>query len=80
MVPEVNSWLFESGRKVGDTAIVFNDGSYVGYHVVYYAASGAVRADTLAENELKNTAYSEWYNGILEGYESKLSFAAKLVK
>lgn len=31
-----NEWLFDSTRQPGDASIVENQGSYFGYHVVYY--------------------------------------------
>lgn len=35
-VTNYNTWLFDEARQSGDTDIVENQGSYYGYHVVYY--------------------------------------------
>ena len=37
MVPAFNDWLFDKGRKQGDSGIVKTD---YGYHIMYYVGSG----------------------------------------
>lgn len=55
MVAEINDFLFADGRQVGDTAVVYgSNGSYAGYHVVYYAAVGENLRDLLADNYMRS--------------------------
>lgn len=81
MVTEFNDWCFAEGRKTGDTAIVYNEGSYCGYHVIYYVGeSDKVYADTIAEDKERTADYAAWKDGILANYEIKTGFTAMLVK
>ncbi|MBP8641107.1 MAG: peptidylprolyl isomerase [Oscillospiraceae bacterium] len=81
MVTEFNDWCFAEGRKTGDTAIVFNEGSYCGYHVIYYVGeSDTTYADTLAETEARTADYTAWKDGILANFEVKSGLTASLVK
>ena len=80
MVAEFNDWCFAEGRKTGDTAIVYNEGSYCGYHVIYYVGEGALYCDTLAETDARNKDYTAWKDSILANYEVKTGLTAILVK
>ena len=81
MVTEFNDWCFAEGRKSGDTTIVYNEGSYCGYHVIYFVGeSDTVYADTLAETEERTADYAAWKDGVLANYEVKTGFTAILVK
>lgn len=81
MVTEFNDWCFAEGRKPGDTGIVYNEGSYVGYHVIYYVGeSDKTYADTLAESGARNRDYSAWNESVLANYEASTGWTAFLVK
>ncbi len=41
MVTEFNDWCFDESRQPGDTGIVYNEGSYTGYHVIYFVGTDA---------------------------------------
>lgn len=61
MVGAINDWLFEEGRKAGDTTIVTNEGSYTGAHVVFYVGeSDETYADHQADQAMRNEAYDTW--------------------
>lgn len=81
MVSSFNDWCFTEGRKTGDTAIVFNEGSYCGYHVIYFVGeSDKIYADTLAETAERTADYTAWKDSVLANYEVKTGFTARLVK
>lgn len=64
MVPAFNDWCFAEGRKPGDTGLVMTE---YGCHVMYYSAdSETLYRDYLIENDLRNTAVSEWYNALVD--------------
>ena len=81
MVPEINAFLFDPSREVGDTAVVYGSNSgYAGYHIVYFSGvSEQLYSDMLAENALKTADTSAHYDALAQGYEvvtgSGLKFA-----
>lgn len=85
MVPEINDFLFEDGRKAGDTTLAFYDGSasnsYIGWHLVYFVGEDDVTyQDYLADSALRSQDYTAWQTSAVEGwtYSSNLvlKFAA----
>lgn len=67
MVTEINDFLFTAGRKVGDTAILHgNNGSYDGYHLVYFVGEGRDYRLTAAEEAKVNADYTAWENALVE--------------
>lgn len=65
MVEEFNDFLFARGRKSGDTAVVYgNNGSYAGYHVMYYVGEGEQYSDLIAESALQSERLTNWMNEI----------------
>lgn len=80
MVTEIDAFLFEEGRKVGDTAIVHgNNGGYDGYHLVYFAGFGDSYHLALAENEKLNEDYAAWEEGVLAKYTVTEGFGMRLI-
>lgn len=80
MVKPFDEWCFDSSRKPGDTTIVYNEGSYAGYHVIYFVGEGELYRNVLAENALRSKDYSDWKTATLENYTATKGFTAKLVK
>ncbi|MBQ3140898.1 MAG: peptidylprolyl isomerase, partial [Clostridia bacterium] len=69
MVEGINDFLFNSNAKPGDCAVVYgNNGSYAGYHVVYYVSDSGIYADLLAENRLRNADYESFVSALEESY------------
>lgn len=69
MVTEIDQFLFTAGRKTGDTAILHgNNGSYDGYHLVYFAGEARDYRLTLAESAARETAYGDWETSVTEQY------------
>ncbi len=80
MVTEIDSFLFEEGRKAGDTAVLHgNNGSYDGYHLVYFVGEGQLYGLAQAESQMLNDAYTEWETGITEGVTAETAWAARLI-
>ena len=80
MVGEIDAFLFEDGRKVGDSAILHgNNGSYDGYHLVYFAGEGMLYGLAQAESTMKEEAYAEWEASFVEGVTAELAGASNLI-
>ena len=80
MVSEIDAFLFTEGRKTGDTAIVHgNNGSYDGYHLVFFAGEGESYHLALAENAMLNEDYTAWEENVLAQYTVTESFGARLI-
>ncbi len=80
MVTEINDFLFEAGRKVGDTAILHgNNGSYDGYHLVYFAGEGMLYGYAQAETQMINEAYTEWESSVTADVTAETLWASRLI-
>ena len=80
MVAEINSFLFEEDRKEGDTAVVHgNNGSYDGYHLVYFVGEGTSYHLSLAKNAKLNADYAAWEEGVLAKYTVTEGFGKRLI-
>jgi len=67
-VDGIDAWLFASGRAIGDTAVIDNDGSYVGTHIVYFTGYGEPYSVILSREDLEDTALSEWFEEVCADY------------
>lgn len=66
-LPEkMDAWLFEAGRKSGDTAIV-ETGS--GYHIVYYLNEGKEEWQVLSINQITEERYQDFIDKQLEKFK-----------
>ena len=80
MVGEIDSFLFADGRKVGDTAILHgNNGSYDGYHLVYFLGEGMLYGLAQAESTMKEEAYNVWEASFVEGITAEPAGAYNLI-
>lgn len=68
MVEGINEWLFAQKRTPGDTAVIDNNGSYVGTHIVYFVGYGDLYCNVLALEDLKNEDISEWFAALTTDY------------
>ena len=66
MVSEFNDWCFDPARKSGDTGIVYNEGSYTGYHVMYFVGTDAPYWQVQVRNAMKNADYTQWNNALVK--------------
>lgn len=70
MVPVVNDFLFAEGRKAGDTDVVFNEGSYVGCHLLYFVGEGETTYRLqLAKNAKSSEDFNAKYEELSANYE-----------
>ena len=82
MVEPINDWLFEDGRKQGDTTVVSYEGpNYTGTHVLYFTGEDDLTYARLqADNALRGEAYQSWMDEHMTDYEpvtSHLKMAGK---
>ena len=60
MVEEFNDFCFDPPGNPGDTGIVFNEGTYCGYHIIYFVSWGEPYRDVLADDSLRSADFSAW--------------------
>ena len=77
MVEEFNDFCFDPAREPGDTGIVFNEGTYCGYHIIYFVSWGEPYRDVLADDSLRSADFSAWDAEISEGYEATIGFGMR---
>lgn len=71
MVPEFDTWIFDSARKSGDTGLVANveaGSSYYGYHVMYFVGQDGPKWQELAEESLRSDDMTKWLESIQEPF------------
>ena len=75
MVQPINDWLFEEGRKAGDTTVVSYDGdNYTGTHVLYFVGQDDMTyARAQADAALRSEAYNTWSEEQMADYEAATS-------
>lgn len=71
MVDGINTWLFDEERAVGDTAVIDNNGSYVGTHIVFFAGYGEVYSVKISRDDLASKAVNEWFDRLDAEYAVK---------
>ncbi|NLO48842.1 MAG: hypothetical protein GX111_11060 [Clostridiales bacterium] len=61
LVPEIEDWLFDETRKVGDTDIIYvKSANYTGYHIMYYVGAGERCDRTIAKGILQTERFETW--------------------
>lgn len=79
MVEEFDEFCF-AGHKSGDTAIVYGDnGSYAGYHVMYYVGEGEQYSDYIARTQMLSEYMNQWLTELTEGYEVAHGFGSRFI-
>ena len=79
MVEEFDEFCF-AGHKSGDTAIVYGDnGSYAGYHVMYYVGEGEQYSDYIARTQMLSEYMNQWLTELTEGYEVAYGFGSRFI-
>jgi len=61
---ELDAWLFDDERQVGDTAIIFTEDA--GYHLVYYVGEGDTYRDVLVDTDLRDEDYDTYIKALQE--------------
>ena len=78
MVPEFDTWIFDSVRKSGDTGLVSNvaEGSYYyGYHVMYFVGHSGPKWHELAQSALRSGDMTKWLDALKEPYTAEWTAA-----
>ncbi len=60
-----DEWLFASERKAGESACIEGED---GYYILYFAGKNDIKWKIDAENALRQSDYTETYNGYAEAY------------
>ena len=58
MIDEVDQWLFDPSRQIGDFELVRTEA--YGYHLLYLTAFGERYSDFIAEGRMRENDYREW--------------------
>jgi len=81
MVDGIDSFLFAEGRAVGDTTVVEgSNGSYRGWHLVYYVGEGRNARLALAETPLHDSEQQAWLEDLISGYTLSTGSGLRYVK
>ena len=81
MVDSIDSFLFAEGRTVGDTTVVEgSNGSYRGWHLVYYVGEGQNARLALAETPLHESEQEAWLEDLISGYTVSTGSGLRYVK
>ena len=79
MVPEFEAFCF-ARHKPGDTGIVYGDnGSYAGYHVMYFVGEGQNYREHIAEDELRDADMNAWLEAQIAALPVTEGFGMRLV-
>lgn len=70
MVEEFNDFIFDPARMPGDTGIVYgNNGSYAGYHIIYFVGEGDNLRQSIAESQMRDEDYDAAVSALVDGYK-----------
>lgn len=80
-VTEYNDFLYNEDHKPGDTAIVYGtNGSYAGYHIVYFVGNGVNYAEYLADNGKRTDDYNQFESDLIASYPASTKFCFKFAE
>ena len=81
MVEEFNNFCFAEGRQPGDTAIVYGtNGSYEGYHLIYFVGENDLYSNIMADGMLRSTDYSAFLEEVTANCTSELKWASRFAE
>jgi len=70
VVPEIEEWLFDDSRTVGDTELVYT--SAYGYHLLYFTGFGEIFFELIADDRMRTRDHNAWTEGLTHGTPEKL--------
>lgn len=65
VVPELEAWLFEPGRAVGDSQLIETEA--YGYHLLYFTGYGDIFQQMIAEDVMRTDAAIDWLDNLSRG-------------
>ena len=78
-VTEFNDFCF-APHKSGDLGVVYGEnGSYAGYHLIYFVGEGELYSNLIARSDLQNEDVSAFITEQTDANEAQLRFFSKLV-
>jgi len=69
LVPEIEEWLFEEGRQVGDYELIRSEA--YGYHLVYFTGESGKFCDFIADDRMRTDDYTGWVESLPKHDASK---------
>lgn len=80
MVEGIDEFLFDPATEAGDTTIVYNDGAYTGWHLVYFVGRDEVNyCDSLAKSQLTSEAFNSYLEELVNAASLSEKFGFKFV-
>jgi len=73
LVPEIEEWLFEEGRQVGDYKLIRSEA--YGYHLVYFVEYGEKLCKFMADDRMRTADYTAWVESLPEVGEASKAWA-----
>ena len=80
MVDVVNDFIYDPARQPGDTTIVLNEGSYTGWHLLYFVGTDEMSYhNCLADygissvEGLRQPDYTAWKDELVSGYSASVN-------
>ena len=64
LVPEIENWLFDPERQVGDYELIFTQD--FGYHIVFFMGFGERYSDFMSESRMRDRDYTQWHDNLPE--------------
>jgi len=64
VVQEIEDWLFEEGRAVGDFELIRTEA--FGYHLLFFMGSGERLNEIISGDRMRSTDFLEWKDGLPE--------------
>ncbi len=65
---EIDAWLYDPARVEGDTTIIFSENMNA-YYIIYYCGPGAIYAEDMAEDDLRQDDLDVWEASLIDGIE-----------
>jgi len=69
VVPEIEEWLFDESRTVGDSQLVYT--SAYGYHLLYFTGFGEPFFKLMADDRMRTRDHNEWLESLTVGVPVK---------
>jgi len=77
VVSEIEDWLFDESRVIGDAELVFTNA--YGYHLLYFTGFGEPLSRLIADDRMRTSTHNEWLDSLVPGEPVK-HFAFILVQ
>ena len=65
VVPEIEEWLFDESREVGDSELVFT--SDFGYHLLYFTGRYEPLSELMATDRKRTADHAQWLDSLTSG-------------